>query len=65
MTLEEVIELMFNLNKLHPRTDIEMPVGLYIETKMYQFYLEEHNQDIAVMLYDVLKKYDLETVEKA
>lgn len=42
-----------------------MKVGLYIETKMYNFYLNTYGIDFAVELYKVLKKYDLETVEKA
>ena len=42
-----------------------MKVGLYIETKMYNFYLNTFGKDIAVELYNVLKKYDLETVEKS
>jgi glycerophosphoryl diester phosphodiesterase len=39
MTLEEVIELMLSLNANFPRHDIGQKVGLYIETKMYNFYL--------------------------
>eukprot|EP00347_Sterkiella_histriomuscorum_P008381 403345315 len=65
MTLEETIELMLELNANQPRKDLEMIVGLYIETKMYNFYLENYGQDISQMLYDTLKKYDLETVAKA
>ena len=65
MTLEETIETMLNLNANFPRTDISMPVGLYIETKMYNFYLKTYKVDLAEELYKVLKKYDLETVEKA
>jgi len=41
-----------------------MKVGLYIETKMYAFY-KSRGLDIAEMLFNVLKKYDLETVEKS
>ena len=65
LTLDETIELMLDLNTKHPRTDIAMKVGLYMETKMYNFYLEEFGQDIALMTYDVLKKYNLNTVQKA
>jgi hypothetical protein len=65
MTLEEVIELMLNMNSNYHRTDREMIVGLYIETKMYAFYLENYNLDISEMLYTTLKKFDIETVEKA
>jgi glycerophosphoryl diester phosphodiesterase len=42
-----------------------MKVGLYIETKMYNFYKDDRDKDIAQMLFDVLKKYDIETVEKS
>lgn len=42
-----------------------MKVGLYIETKMYNFYNEDYGQDIAVMVFETLKKYGLETTEKA
>jgi glycerophosphoryl diester phosphodiesterase len=65
MTLEEVIELMLNMNSNFKRTDREMIVGLYIETKQYGFYLENYGQDIAEMLYNTLKRFDIETIEKA
>jgi glycerophosphoryl diester phosphodiesterase len=42
-----------------------MKVGLYIETKMYNFYKDTYDKDIAVMVYETLKKYDLETIEKS
>ena len=38
---------MFDLNRNQPRTDIGMKVGLYIETKMYNFYLDSYGIDIA------------------
>jgi hypothetical protein len=48
MTLEDVIELMLNLNKNFPRHDnIGQKVGLYIETKMYNFYLNTYGRDLA------------------
>ena len=47
MTLEETIELLLELNQNQPRTDINMPVGLYVETKMYNFYLDNFGQDLA------------------
>lgn len=64
MTLEETIDLMFELNTDFPRTDAEFPVGLYIETKMYNYY-KEHGTDTAELLFKVLQSYDIETVEKA
>ena len=64
MTLEDTIELLLSLNKNFPKHDRKHKVGLYIETKMYDFYLSR-GIDHAQLLYNVLKKYDLETVEKA
>jgi hypothetical protein len=40
MTLEEVIEQMFALQKADPKAHRETKIGLYIETKMYQFYID-------------------------
>jgi len=65
LTLEDTIEMLLNLNENFPRKDLDMKVGLYIETKMFNFYKNVHGQDIAEMVYDTLKKYDLETVEKS
>ena len=42
MTLEEAIELMLNMNYNYKRTDRDMIVGLYIETKMYEFYMKNY-----------------------
>lgn len=63
-TLDEVIELLLSLNEDFPQSNRDMKIGLYIETKMYGFY-KERGLDIAEMLYNNLKKYDLETVEKS
>ena len=65
LTLEETIEMLLELNSNFPRKDIGMKVGLYIETKMYNFYLNVHGVDLAEEVYKVLAKYDLETVQKA
>lgn len=65
MTLEETIELMLELNQNQPRADISMPVGLYIETKMFNFYQNTYGEDLAEMLFNVLQKYNIETVDKA
>ena len=65
MRLEDTIELMLMLNFEVPKSDKKFKTGLYIETKFVQFYKEIKNFDIASILYDVLKKYDIETVEKA
>lgn len=65
MTLNETIELMFDLNKNHPKKDRQFPIGLYIETKMYEFYLKNYGINSAQKVFDVLKAYGLETVEKS
>ena len=65
LTLEETIEMLLNLNANFPRRDIDMKVGLYIETKMYNFYKTVHGVDMAEQVFEVLKRYGLETVEKA
>ena len=65
LTLEETIEMLLSLNANFPRNDREALVGLYIETKEYQFYIDNYGQNIAEMLFEVLKKYDIETSEKA
>ena len=65
MRLEDAIELMLDLNEKAPRKDRQFKTGLYIETKAVRFYKDKRNVDIAQLLYDTLKKYDLDTVEKA
>jgi glycerophosphoryl diester phosphodiesterase len=65
MRLEDAIELMLDLNEKHPREGRQFKTGLYIETKAVKFYLEERGVNIAALIVDVLKKYDLDTVEKA
>jgi len=56
MTLEEVIEQMFELQKINPEVNESRTnrVGLYIETKMYAFYLDNYGINIAQMLFDTL-----------
>ena len=63
MTLEETIDLMLNLYKTNPK-DRKYKIGLYIETKMFAFYKEQFNEDIAEKLYKVLEKYGIETIDK-
>ena len=65
LTLEETIEMLLNMNANHPRTDIGEKVGLYIETKMFNFYKNVHGIDIAEQVFNTLKKYGLETIEKS
>ena len=65
MNLEEAIELMLDLNAKAPRKEKQYKTGLYIETKQVQFYNEIRNVDIAKILYDTLRKYDIHTTAKA
>ena len=39
------------------------PIGLYIEPKMYNFYLDHYGVDASQLLYDVLKKFDLHNIK--
>ena len=64
MRIEEVIDLMLDLNSKALRIDRVFKTGLYIETKFVQFYLSK-NFNLPSLLYDILKKYDIETVNKA
>lgn len=50
------------LNAENPR---ERPIGLYIENKEYDFYLDNYGLDVVQMTYDTLAKYNIETIEKA
>ena len=65
MRLEDAIELLLDLNEKAPRKERQFKTGLYIETKNVRFYKEKRNVDIANILYETLKKYNLETVKKA
>ena len=64
MTLDETVELMFKMNKEHPHVGRKYPVGLYIETKMYNFY-KDRGFDSAEMVINTLKKHGLDSVEKS
>mmetsp|Transcript_28123 Transcript_28123/g.38066 ORF Transcript_28123/g.38066 Transcript_28123/m.38066 type:complete len:106 (-) Transcript_28123:294-611(-) len=61
-TLDEIIEMMNMLNSENPR---DHPIGLYIENKEYDFYVENYGLNVAEMTIDILAKYNIETVEKA
>ena len=63
MTFDETIELMLGLYKSNPKNR-PWKIGLYVETKMWQFYMENYGENIAQMTYDVLRKYDLESIAK-
>ena len=65
MRFEEAIELLIKLNKEAPREGRKFKTGLYVETKMVQWYKEFRDVDIAKLVYDVLVKYDLHTVKLA
>ena len=45
--------------------DRDYPIGLYIETKQYEFYLQNFGLNSAQLLYDHLAAHDLETIEKS
>lgn len=64
LTLEETIELMLEMNKNYPHVGRKYPVGLYIETKMYNFY-KSKGIDSAEKVIGTLKKYGLDSVEKS
>jgi glycerophosphoryl diester phosphodiesterase len=63
VTFEETIEMLLNLNDNFPRGT--NPIGLYLETKMYGFYLENYGENIVDRVFEVLKRYGLETAAKA
>jgi glycerophosphoryl diester phosphodiesterase len=64
LTVEETIQNLLKNNQLSPLGK-EFPVGLYIEWKSYDYYVDHYGYDTVDMLYDLLKKYGLETVEKS
>lgn len=64
MTLEETLDLVLSLNKDYPKKNGDV-VGVYMETKMWNFYNSTFGLDIAEKTFEVLKSYGLETVEKA
>ena len=45
---------MLDLYKSHPKTDRKWKIGLYVETKMYQFYIDQFGDNIAQKMFDVL-----------
>ena len=53
MTLEETIDLMFSLQQKNPKSR-DFPIGLYIETKMYNFYLDNFGINSADLLFQAL-----------
>ena len=65
MTLDEIIEMMLSLHKNHKVAGRTNPIGLYIEPKMYDFYLKHHHMDIVQMTYDCLDHYHLENIKKS
>merc|ERR1712086_589084 len=63
LTLNETIELMQTMQIKMP-DNRDYPIGLYIETKQYNWYLDTYGLDSAQMLHDHLSTYSLDTVEK-
>jgi glycerophosphoryl diester phosphodiesterase len=62
LTVRESIENLLMLNEQFPRGK-EYPTGLYIETKMYNYYLDNFGIDTVEMLHDLLKEYGLHNIE--
>lgn len=62
MTLDEVIDLMYNLYSKHHDKSRQHPIGLYIETKMFGFYKDNYGIDCVQLLYDRLVARNLSTV---
>ena len=61
LTVREAIENLLMLNKNFPR-DKEYPTGLYIETKDYNFYLDNYGVDVVEKLHELLAEYGLTSV---
>lgn len=53
------------MNMLNSESPRDHPIGLYIENKEVDFYLDNYGIDVVQMTYDTLAKYNIETVEKA
>eukprot|EP00356_Strombidium_inclinatum_P003810 CAMPEP_0170494128 /NCGR_PEP_ID=MMETSP0208-20121228/14464_1 /TAXON_ID=197538 /ORGANISM="Strombidium inclinatum, Strain S3" /LENGTH=314 /DNA_ID=CAMNT_0010770137 /DNA_START=127 /DNA_END=1068 /DNA_ORIENTATION=+ len=65
-TLNETIEQLLDLNAKNPnRKTGTFPVGLYIETKMYEFYRQNYGVNSADLVLDTLKAYGLGTAAEA
>jgi len=66
MTFNETIQLMQSMADKMPRNrSSPHPTGLYIETKHYQYYKEHYGLDFAEILYEHLKAFSLESVDKS
>ena len=65
MFLEETIEMMIELNELEPiKRQRKQKVGLDIELKVPHLYAEK-GINVVNKLFEILKKYEIETYEKA
>ena len=66
LTFQEVIDLIHTLNTEFPRTkNAERKIGLYIKLNDWQWNMNWGGNNIAGALWDLLKKNDLYTIEKA
>jgi len=64
LSIEEILDYVVGLKSKTPRTiNADTPVGLYIEIKEYDYYLDTYGIDMAVNLYNALDKYDLSSIE--
>lgn len=66
VTLDEAIELVLELNdrQLKNHSDIHTS-GIYIETKMYDFYKKRMNVSVVKKTFETLQKYNLSTLAEA
>ena len=65
-TFQEVVDLIRLLNKEFPRTvNAERKVGIYVEIKDWQWNFEYAGHNQADMVYDLLVKNGLDTIEKS
>jgi len=66
LTFQEVIDLIHMLNTEFPRTkNAERKIGLYIELKDWQWNMDWVGHNTADVFWDLLKKNNLDTIEKA
>lgn len=62
VTLEEAIEYLKGLNIQYPNIN---KIGMNIELKCAQQYLDDYGINVSEMLYETLKKHNLHTREAA
>jgi len=65
--LDEVVEMVINFNKQHQgkRNPDGRLAGILIEAKDSQMYRDLYGLEIGETILNVLRKYNIETIEKA